>query len=154
MTDVTEQIVVGVPPIDAYAAVAEVKRMAKWSPECFAVWIWKRDQGRPSRFVGWNRRGAFVWFTTCRVDAARPGEEFAFEVTTFGFPVARWGYHFEETPEGTRVTESWTDRRTRGAYVLGRIFTGKVTNARPEANREGMRETLRRLKRELENAAR
>jgi Polyketide cyclase / dehydrase and lipid transport len=150
--EVTEQIEVAVPRAQAYAAVAEIKRMAKWSPECFAVWIWRREGGRPARFIGWNRRGPFIWFTTCRVDRARPGEEFAFEVTTFGQPVARWGYRFEEVPEGTRVTESWIDRRNRAAYVLGRIFTGKVTQVRPEANRAGMRETLRRLKNELEAA--
>jgi len=34
--------------------------------------------------------------------------------------------------------------------VLGRIFTGRVANDRPAANREGMRTTLARLKRELE----
>jgi hypothetical protein len=150
--DVSEEIIIRVPPLIAYAAVAEIKRMAKWSPECFAVWIWRRQGGRPARFIGWNRRGPFIWFTTCRVDEARPGEEFAFEVTTFGQPVARWGYEFEETPEGTRVTESWTDKRTRAAYTLGRIFTGRVTKVRPQANREGMRETLRRLKAELEAA--
>lgn len=150
--DVSEEILIRVPRRQAYAAVAEVKRMAKWSPECFAVWITRREQGRPARFVGWNRRGPFVWFTTCRVDAAKPGEEFAFEVTTFGQPVARWVYTFEATPDGTRVTESWTDKRSRGAFVLGRIFTGKVTKERPQANREGMRETLRRLKAELEAA--
>jgi hypothetical protein len=150
--DVSEEILIRVPPVAAYAAVAEIKRMAKWSPECFAVWIWRRDAGRPARFIGWNRRGPFIWFTTCRVETAHPGEEFAFEVTTFGQPVARWGYRFEETPDGTRVTESWTDRRNRAAFVLGRIFTGRVTKQRPQANRVGMRETLRRLKSELEAA--
>jgi hypothetical protein len=44
------------------------------------------------------------------------------------------------------------DRRSRGAHVLGRVFTGAVANARPEVNREGMRTTLARLKRELDTA--
>ena len=48
------------------------------------------------------------------------------------------------------MTEYWLDRRGRGARVLGRLFTGRVANSRPEANREGMRTTLARLKRELE----
>jgi hypothetical protein len=34
--------------------------------------------------------------------------------------------------------------------VLGRVFTGKAARNRPELNREGMRTTLARLKRELE----
>jgi hypothetical protein len=131
-------------------AVSDVRRMARWSPECFAVLVWSRKDGLPARFVGLNRRGPWVWFTTCHVVAARPGEEFAFDVTTFGMPVARWSYRMAAAGGGTEVTESWWDRRGRGAHVLGRVFTGKVANNRAEANREGMRTTLARLKRELE----
>lgn len=149
-TGAEEHIVVDVPPAEVFAAVTDVRRMARWSPECFAVWIWRRDNGRPARFIGWNRYGPFVWFTTCQVRVVDPDAEFAFDVTTFGFPVARWGYRFSSTEGGTKVTEYWVDRRGRGATVLGRIFTGKSATMRPEVNREGMRETLRRLKSELE----
>ena len=148
--DVAERITVGVSPADAYQAVSDVRRMARWSPECFAVLVWSRKDGLPARFVGLNRRGPWVWFTTCHVVAARPGEEFAFDVTTFGMPVARWSYRMAAAGGGTEVTESWWDQRGRGAHVLGRVFTGKVANNRAEANREGMRTTLARLKRELE----
>jgi len=48
------------------------------------------------------------------------------------------------------VTEAWLNKRPRGAHILGRVFTGKVARKRPQANREGMRTTLARLKRELE----
>jgi len=146
---VSEQIVIQAPPAAVYAAVSDVKGMARWSPECFAVW--KRPNGR--RFVGWNRRGPFVWFTSCRVTTDEPGAEFAFDVTTFGMPVSRWGYRFTPSGEGTLVTEYWIDRRNRGAYVLGRVFTGKVVHDRPAANRDGMRLTLARLKADLEQAA-
>ena len=148
--DVAERITVGVPPADAYRAVSDVRRMARWSPECFAVLVWSRKDGLPARFVGLNRRGPWVWFTTCQVVTARPGEEFAFDVTTFGMPVSRWSYRLTSSGGGTEVTESWRDQRGRGAHVLGRVFTGKVANNRAEANREGMRTTLARLKRELE----
>ena len=148
--EVAERIAVGVQPADVYKAVSDVRRMARWSPECFATWMWSRRSGAPARFVGFNRRGPLVWFTTCRVVVAKPGEEFAFDVTTFGMPVSRWSYRLMAVPEGTEVTEHWVDRRSRGALVLGRVFTGRVANNRPEANREGMRTTLSRLKRELE----
>ncbi|MGK5517798.1 SRPBCC family protein [Micromonospora sp. URMC 107] len=150
--EIAEQITVAAPAEAVYAAVADVRRMARWSPECVAVWVTRRDGGQPRRFVGWNRRGPLLWFTTCRVVTATPGSEFAFDVTTFGQPVARWGYRFSETDGGTEVTEYWQDRRNGAAHVLGRIFTGKVAGDRPTANRSGMRETLRRLKRELEAA--
>ncbi|HET9254024.1 MAG TPA: SRPBCC family protein [Pseudonocardiaceae bacterium] len=150
-TEVEERIVVAAPATEVFAAVANVRRMARWSPECFAVWIWRRQNGMPARFIGWNKSGPFVWFSSCQVRVAEPGAEFAFDVTTFGMPVARWGYRFLPTEGGTEVTEYWADKRNRGATVLGRIFTGKSATMRPEVNREGMQVTLRRLKSELES---
>ena len=149
---VAETVTVGASPAEVYAAVSDVRRMAGWSPECFAVWVWSRREGSPARFVGFNRRGPFTWFTTCTVVTAEPGTEFAFEVTTFGMPVARWSYQLAAVPGGTQVTERWQDRRGRGARTLGRVFTGPASTDRPAVNRDGMRTTLARLKRELETA--
>jgi hypothetical protein len=151
--DVTERVTIAVEPSVAYAAVREMRRMARWSPECIGVWVLSRRAGQPTRFVGFNRRGPFVWFTTCRVATAQPPHDFAFDVFTFGMPVARWRYSFRAVPGGTEVAESWQDRRGRGARLLGRVFTGKVAGDRPAANREGMRATLERLKRDLESPA-
>lgn len=148
--DVAERITVGAEPTALYRAISDVRRMARWSPECFATWVWSRRDGVAARFVGFNRRGPFVWFTTCRVVVAEPAAEFAFDVTTFGIPVSRWGYRLAAVPEGTEVTEYWSDRRTRTALVLGRVFTGRTALSRPEVNRAGMRTTLERLKYELE----
>ena len=148
--DVAERITVAVPAADAYRAISDVRRMARWSPECFALQVWSRRDGLPARFAGFNRRGPWVWFTACQVVTARPGAEFAFDVTTFGMPVARWSYRLEQVTDGTEITEGWRDRRGRGAHILGRVSTGKVANNRAEANRDGMRTTLARLKRELE----
>jgi uncharacterized protein YndB with AHSA1/START domain len=153
-SQVAESITIAVAPQRVYAAVSDVRRMARWSPECFAVWVYRRRGGVPARFVGFNRRTPFVWFTTCVVRVAEPGREFAFDVSTFGMPVARWTYRFAPTDNGgTEVTELWRDRRAAGATLLGLIFTGaRTTRRRPEVNREGMRTTLQRLKAELESA--
>lgn len=151
--DVAESITIGIPPAAVFQAVSDVRRMARYSPECFACWVWSRKDGA-TRFVGFNRRGPFVWFTTCRVVTATAEREFAFDVTTFGMPVARWGYRLAAVPGGTEVTEYWQDRRGRGATVLGRIFTGRSADNRPEINRAGMRVTLAQLKCDLETAAR
>jgi len=151
-SEVSERISVDAEPPAVYQAVSDLHRMVRWSPECFAVWVWRRRRGVPDRFVGFNRRGPFVWFTTCRVITAEPNHEFAFDVTTFGLPVSRWGYRMAKTGvgAGTEVTEYWLDRRGQGALLLGRVFTGRVAYDRPAANREGMRTTLARLKQELE----
>jgi uncharacterized protein YndB with AHSA1/START domain len=146
-----EQITVSAPPDAVYAAISDVRRIARWSPECFAVWVWRRRGSQPARFIGWNRRGAYVWFTSCRVVTADPGREFTFDVSTFGQPVARWGYRLTPTEGGTLVTEYWQDHRNRVANTLGRVFTGSAAKRRPEVNREGMRQTLNRLKGELES---
>nr|MDQ2882960.1 hypothetical protein [Actinomycetota bacterium] len=43
----------------------------------------------PARFIGWNRHGPRVWFSSCQVRVADPGAEFVFDVSALGFPVAR-----------------------------------------------------------------
>ena len=150
--EVAETITIAAAPAEVYRAVCDVRRMARWSPECFAVLVWSRREGRDRRFVGFNRRGMWIWFTTCTVLTSRPGEEFSFDVTTFGMPVARWSYQLAPAGAGTDVTERWLDRRGRGAHVLGRVFTGRAAGDRPAINRAGIRTTLARLKRELEAA--
>jgi hypothetical protein len=149
-----ERIEVAAPTAEVFAAVADVHCMVRRSPECFAVWVWRKHNGMPARFIGWNRRGMHVWFSSCQVRVADLDSEFAFDVFALGFPVARWGYRFTPTAGSTDVTEYWIDKRTRGAHVLGRIFIGKASNIREEINRDGMRQTLLRLKSELESGRR
>jgi hypothetical protein len=116
--EVAESVIVNAEPAEVYAAVSDVRRMARWSPECFATWVWSRREGRTAGFVGLNRRGPVVWFTTCRVVVARPGEEFAFDVSTFGMPVARWSYRLAAVPEGTELT-FYSDTDSRGTGTGG-----------------------------------
>jgi hypothetical protein len=148
-TEVSERVTVAASPDAVYALIADPKRMAQLSPECVAVWVTRRSEGRADRFVGWNRRGPYLWFTTCRVVTAATGREYAFDVTTFGQPVSRWGYRFAEVDGGTEVTEFWEDRRNGFSRGLGRVFTGRVAHNRSEANRAGMRTTLARLQQQF-----
>jgi hypothetical protein len=138
-----------------YAAVADLRRMREWSPEVVATWIRGRAVRAGTKFVGFNRLGLRVWFTTCEVTVAVPGEAFAFRVSSFGIPVALWGYRIEDVggADGprTRLTEYWEDLRrdTRGAglvSLLGRVFTGVPAEERAALNRAGMRATLDRIK--------
>lgn len=121
--------------------------MKDWSPEVILVRV--RPDGR--RFVGFNRKGAWIWFTTCRIVIADPGREFAFDVTSFGLPIARWGYRLSPAEDGTLVTEYWSDLRRSGwrrriAEALGLVFTGTPPARRAAHNRDGMRITLHRLR--------
>ncbi len=157
---VEEATIVPAPATTVYRAIADPHSITRWSPECRAVWT-RHDGPAPagSRFVGWNRRSAWVWFTTCRVDTADTDREFAFTVTSFGLPVARWGYRLAPAPDGTEVTEYWEDLRRPGvrgrlAAALGLVFTGTPAADRAERNRAGMRETLQRMSADLASRSR
>jgi hypothetical protein len=90
--------------------------------------------GGSARFVGFNRRGPFVWFTTCAVVAANPGEEFTFDVTTFGMPVSRWSYRLAAVPGGHRGDRKLAGPAQPGCLRFGPGVTGRVANNRPAAN--------------------
>ncbi|MFC9969450.1 SRPBCC family protein [Spirillospora sp. NPDC127200] len=147
-----ESAVIDAEPGAVYEAVADLRRMKEWSPELFAVWVRGGAVEEGTRFVGFNRIGPRVWFTTCRVSAAVPGEAFAFRVSSFGMEVALWGYRVEDIGGGrTRLTEYWQDLRrdARGAglvSLMGKVFTGVPAERRAALNREGMRVTLGRIK--------
>ena len=151
-----ESVVVAAPPERVYEAVANLRRMGDWSPETFAIWVRGGEVAPGTTFVGWNRSGWRIWFTSCRVTAAEPGRVFAFRVSSFRMPVALWGYRIEGIGGGsTRLTEYWEDLRRDGRSarfisVLGRIVSGAKAEERAAINRAGMRATLDRIKAALE----
>ena len=133
-----------------YELVSDVTNMGRWSPENHAC-RWLRGASGPAvgaRFKGSNKAGWRRWSTTCEVVAAEPGRRFAFD-TRFGpMPVARWSYDFEPDGDGTRVVETWRDRRPKlmkspSKYVMG-------VKDRPGHNRAGMEATLANLKAAVE----
>ncbi|WP_200300873.1 SRPBCC family protein [Streptomyces adelaidensis] len=137
-----------------YRAVSNVRRVGEWSPECVGVWSRSQRFEVGTRFIGWNRKRLWFWFTSCVVVRAEPARDFAFKVSTFGMPVALWGYRFEARETGCLVTEYWEDLRSGRsapiAKLLGLVFTGTSPKRRTAANREGMRATLARLKAVME----
>jgi hypothetical protein len=137
-------IAIDAAPDAAYALVSDMRVLAKLSPECFAVWRIGRA------YVGWNRRGPIIWATSVRVRVAEPGAEFAFDVSSFGWPVARWGYRFVASGGGVIVTEYWRDRRGGVMDGAGWAITFRPPAERADMNRRGMRITLERLKSRLE----
>lgn len=137
---------IAAPPERVYDLVSDVTRMGEYSPECQrGEWLGAAGPAVGARFRGRNRHGMYRWSTTCRVVAAERGREFAWEVTAaLGLPVARWGYRFEPSGAGTRVTEEWVDRRSGLVRTLGRLTTGTPHDA--AQTRESMRQTLERLR--------
>jgi hypothetical protein len=89
------------------------------------------------------------------VTRADEGHDFEFKVSTFGMPVALWGYRVEARDGGSLVTEYWEDlrdgRSAPVAKLLGLVFTGTRPAVRVRVNRAGMRITLARLKSAVES---
>lgn len=133
-------------PDTVWAMVSDVTRMGEWSPETHgATWIKGATGPAPgAKFKGGNRNGKKQWNTVATVVDADPGRCFAFTVQAVGLPIAEWRYTIEPTATGCRVTETWIDRRGKIAATLGKPVSGVADRA--THNREGMEQTLERLK--------
>lgn len=138
----TAEIDIAAPPEDVWDLIADVTRTGEWSPECYrCAWL---DGGtgprEGARFKGWNRHGPLRWATTSTVAASQRGEVFSFVTKDSG---ATWTYRLTATGDGgTHVTETRTDG---DKPLLAKVF-GKVVPGRDQRLRDGMEQTLRRLK--------
>ncbi len=142
----SESIVINRPPEDLYAMVSDISRMGEWSPICKECW-W--DEGAAAEvgawFTGRNVNGDATWETRSEVVAAKPGEEFAWIV---GGNLARWGYVFSPSDDGTQVTESW-EFLPAGIKMFNDHFgetAQKEIDSRVEAAQTGIPITLATLK--------
>ena len=134
----------------AYAAIADVTRMGEWSEECHAC-EWHDGFDGPvvgATFDGHNRNGEHEWTTQGEVIEADPGRAFAFECSMMEFHFSTWGYRFEPTESGCRVTEWSDDLRPEAVLEFSRQTSG--IEDRTERNRTTMSLTLERLASSLE----
>ena len=141
---------IAAPPELVYAAISDVTRMGEWSEECRACEWHEASQGPVvgATFDGHNRNGEHVWTTQCRVIEAEPGRAFAFECSMMEFHYSTWGYRFEPTESGCRVTEWSDDLRPDSVLEFSRDISG--IDDRTERNRMTMSLTLERLASSLE----
>jgi hypothetical protein len=145
---------IGAPPEKIYELVSDLPGMARLAEEFRGgSWLGGVSTARVgARFRGHNRRGWRRWSTTATVIDTDPGQRFAFTVTSFGIPVARWQYDIEATGDGCRVTESTWDRRPAWFAPIAGLATGARNRA--EVNQRNMERTLERLKSAAEAAVR
>ncbi|HZT67942.1 MAG TPA: SRPBCC family protein [Acidimicrobiales bacterium] len=150
-SDVTVEEVIAAPAQVLYDLVSDVTRMGDWSPETRSCrWVGGATGPRVgARFRGSNRNGWRRWSTSCTVVAADPGARFSFDVDLPGLPVSRWTYEFVSEGPGTRVRESWTDRRPGWMDRFGKVVRG-VSDTKAH-NRAGMEATLAALRRHAES---
>ncbi len=135
----------------AYAAIADVTRMGEWSEECHAC-EWHEGFDGPvvgATFDGHNRNGEHEWTTQGNVIEANPGRAFAFECSMMEFHFSTWGYRFEPTESGCRVTEWSDDLRPESVLEFSKQTSG--IEDRTGRNRATMSLTLERLASSLED---
>lgn len=159
----SDSVVIRVGPHEVYRQVADPSRMREWSPENTGATVHGNAEhvGVGTVFDGTNRRGPVRWTTRCIVTTAEQDRLFGFRVCAIGIrkpciPVrmAGWEYRFEAVPEGTRVTETWTDER-RGwpgfvVQAYDRVATRGSTFAEFQVG--NIRSTLHNLKAALERS--
>jgi uncharacterized protein YndB with AHSA1/START domain len=124
-------------PEAVFAAVSDVTRMGEWSPECHAC-EWGDGATAPAvgvTFTGHNRHGDDEWTIESKIVECVPGTRFAFDATVGDFAYARWSYDIEATDGGSRVTESWEDKRPQE-------FIDASAVDRAVHNKAGMEATL------------
>ena len=137
---------IAAPADTVWAMVSDVTRMGEWSPENVGgTWLDGATGPRPgARFRGTNQHGKRKWTSVATVVDSEPGRRFSFRVTAGGgIKVAEWGYSFEPTATGCRVTETWKDERSRFFKPISGMATG--VSDRAAYNRAGMEQTLERL---------
>ncbi|HEX7168071.1 MAG TPA: SRPBCC family protein [Acidimicrobiales bacterium] len=129
-----------------YDLVADPLRMAEWSPECVRCrWIGGATGAAVgARFRGTSRNGRRRWTTTSKIVEMRPDEVFAWEVTYFGRPVARWEYRVARRPDGVALIESVDDRRGWLLRTVSPYITG--SRDRSKRNADTMASTLHAVK--------
>lgn len=135
-------VVINSPAIDIWRVVADIHNTGKFSPETFEA-EWLDGATGPelgAKFRGHVRRNEIgpIYWTTCRVTACVPGEEFGFDVLIGDRAVNRWHYRFDAQGGSTKVTESFNMPGPKALDIL--MFLRRRRNERD------MTTTLHRIK--------
>lgn len=145
--EVTTQV--KAPPEKIWPLVCDPAGMGRYSPECVGA-RYKGGAAGPGpgvKFRGKNRNGWRRWSTDGRITTYEANRSVAWDISFMGFKVARWAYAMEAGADGTTtLTERWEDLRNPVLRwpPLGALVTGKKD--RPGANKEGMEQSLQRIK--------
>lgn len=152
VNELSQSIEINASPDDVFRTITDLPAMGRLSPENTGG-TWLNGATGPAlgaKFRGTNANGTKSWTTTVTVVELTPPGAFAFEVKVGPAKVARWAYEIEATSTGSRVTESWTDRRSALSKWIGGKSSG-VAN-RDQFTVQSIQTTLDNLKKTLEQA--
>lgn len=142
---------IAAPPSTVWRFVTDLPRMGEWSPENQGG-EWVKGATGPAvgaLFKGRNANGKKAWSTQVKVIECDEPRKFAFALMIGGRSWCDWVYEIESTDNGSRVTHSWIDRRSRLGSRLGKLVSG--VGDRASHNRRNMEVTLDNLKKAVEN---
>jgi hypothetical protein len=152
VNELSQSIEINASPEDVFRTVTDLPEMGRLSPENTGG-KWLNGVNGPAigaKFKGTNAHGSKSWTTTVTVVELAPPRAFAFEVNVGPAKVARWAYAIEATSTGSRVTESWTDRRSALSKWIGGKSSGVAH--RDQFTVQSIQTTLDNLKKTLEQA--
>ena len=144
-----ETIEVEAGPADVWALLADLRRMARWSPQVLKTFVLGGPVRLGTRTVNVNRRGLLVWPTRAEVVRFEPHRELALRIKE-NFTV--WSFRLEPTDAGgTRITQR--REAPQGISDLSVKLTDRVLGGQQAFTaelRDGMRQTLARIKADAE----
>lgn len=152
MNELSQSIEINSSPDEVFRTITDLPAMGRLSPENTGG-EWLNGAQGPAvgvKFKGTNANGAKSWTTTVTIVEFASPRAFAFEVKVGPAKVARWAYAVEATPTGSRVTESWTDRRNALSKWIGAKSSG--VEHRDDFAVQSIQTTLENLKKSLEQA--
>lgn len=144
-------------PDAVWAAVTDLKAMARRSPELVGMWLLgKPKAGRLS--INLNRRKGFMWPTTARITRWKPPSNdngrgaFVFRVWPTNVD---WSYEIEPTATGTHLVERRSAHVDPSATVrlTAKLALGGADNHDTELS-DGMDKTVAAIKTDLEHPVR
>jgi len=142
---------IAAPPAQVWALVTDIPRMAQWSPQVKKSSVKGGVVEKGATFKNLNGKGLLRWPTNGKVVRFEPHRDFAFRIkenkTIWSFELA------ENGTGGTTVTQrrELPDGISTLSITLTKYVLGGVPGFTQEL-KDGMAETLQKLKTEVESA--
>lgn len=138
------QVDINAPVAKVWSLVSDLRLMPQWSPQCRLMKAVGGPLRQGSKTINLNRRKYVFWPTTSRVTEFIPEKKLAFKVD---LNRTIWSYELEETPSGTRLTES--RHAENGTTAVSNMTVNALFGGVPSFEQElveGMNVTLARIK--------
>ncbi|GAC80526.1 Polyketide cyclase / dehydrase and lipid transport [Gordonia malaquae] len=147
---IEDSIDVNATPEAVWSVISDLPRMGEWSPQCKKMIVFGGEVKQGARTLNVNRRGPLVWPTSAKIVTFDTNREIAFRISENH---TVWSYKIDATETGSRVTESRVAEGGKttalSAFLVDKVFGGN--DSFEDELREGIRETLGKIKRAAES---